>query len=739
MKYRKRGVSLSKKSYKRRTDASLCHLMSICGYSEHDVESMENDASMFQEVNQLLTSVKSLLVKKTMLTESVANEVSDASDGSIVEQSQESLTAQAVGQLIASEDDPTKDKNRRVCESILVSKIARDSYNEVVKTINKASDMGLKTYHQLRKNLPVVKCFKCTYDENNPQFLSGYDEVEDDMATNNLLEEENQRDNGIDSVQEVVCDGAIVPIQDCVDLILNRIKQIVSDVPGGTMEKALDGCFLVLCADGAVHSRLKQGDQNIITYSVTLSSRYLIEECYMLPSSGRNILPHVQLKAKENTKTIQSVLKERMTQIVNVKTNTPGLADCYIYDLADGKALYIILGHTHWSSARKPFLLCGCERGQSIGGSHRCHMHTDEEYIKLVQNSVEQWARRDELTEERREWGNDTPYDFKAHKEWCKDENSGASHFGSVPLDYSISQIRFDVMHGRGGVVKVVLKYLRNFFDGTPLAVNKFAAFLKKLPSWDGFVIDPWVTNDAMSHIKGRHAKSFIRYIPECVKVLRTISSSREISHFCMSLSAFSKMCTILGFVIIDDYDDALKMLPSDSEIVETSTKKDIAEAIISAYENAARTFYEEGVHSFLTRQTPGDKETFYSHTLFHYMPSIMRTTYERHGLGVGIFTMEGFEYKNFSSKQVVNNRTNGRAQLNITAQSLRVLQLQFDCDVHDVEKEKKRRSQRTKSEKKRKAVDTAIFEDIDNTITTSTVGGNDDAVEATTAHLELV
>ena len=66
-------------------------------------------------------------------------------------------------------------------------------------------------------------------------------------------------------------------------------------------------------------------------------------------------------------------------------------------------------------------------------------------------------------------------------------------------------------------------------------------------------------------------------------------------------------------------------------------------------------------------------------------------------------------------------------------------MQLQFDCDVHDVEKEKKRRSQRTKSEKKRKVVDTAIFEDIDNTITTSTVGGNDDAVEATTAHLELV
>ena len=76
--------------------------------------------------------------------------------------------------------------------------------------------------------------------------------------------------------------------------------------------------------------------------------------------------------------------------------------------------------------------------------------------------------------------GNDTPYDFEAHKEWCKDENSGVIHFCSIPLYYSISQIQFDVMHGRGGAVKVVLKYLCNFVDEIPLAVNKFAAFLKK-------------------------------------------------------------------------------------------------------------------------------------------------------------------------------------------------------------------------------------------------------------------
>ena len=147
--------------------------------------------------------------------------------------------------------------------------------------------------------MPVVKCFKCTYNNNNLQFLSGYNAVEDDMATNNFLEEVNQCDNAINSVQEVFFDGSIVSIQECVDLMSNGIKNIVRDIPGGSTEKALDGCFLVLCADAAMYSCLKQGDQNIITYSVTLSSRYLFDECYMLPSFGKNILLHVQLKEKK--------------------------------------------------------------------------------------------------------------------------------------------------------------------------------------------------------------------------------------------------------------------------------------------------------------------------------------------------------------------------------------------------------------------------------------------------------
>ena len=57
-------------------------------------------------------------------------------------------------------------------------------------------------------------------------------------------------------------------------------------------------------------------------------------------------------------------------------------------------------------------------------------------------------------------------------------------------------------------------------------------------------------------------------------------------------------------------------------------------------------------------------------------MPHIKRDTYNCHGLGPVIFTMEGFEYKNYTSKQVMRSRTNGRGIQ--CMQSLRVMQLLF-------------------------------------------------------------
>ena len=75
-----------------------------------------------------------------------------------------------------------------------------------------------------------------------------------------------------------------------------------------------------------------------------------------------------------------------------------------------------------------------------------------------------------------------------------------------------------------------------------------------------------------------------------------------------------------------------------------------------------------------MTNTSVRDEETFYVHALTNYIPGITRETYKRYKLGVEIFSMECFEYKNHTSKQVLNNRINGKIRSNIVLQSMRVL-----------------------------------------------------------------
>ena len=72
----------------------------------------------------------------------------------------------ALGEMIALDNDEgnnarksaeAKKESRMKLESILVSKMARDSYNLIVKTINCATDMGLRSYHLLSKDLPTTE------------------------------------------------------------------------------------------------------------------------------------------------------------------------------------------------------------------------------------------------------------------------------------------------------------------------------------------------------------------------------------------------------------------------------------------------------------------------------------------------------------------------------------------------------------------------------------------------------
>ena len=101
-----------------------------------------------------------------------------------------------------------------------------------------------------------------------------------------------------------------------------------------------------------------------------------------------------------------------------------------------------------------------------------------------------------------------------------------------------------------------------------------------------------------------------------------------------------------------------------------------------------------------------------------------MKETYERHGLGVGVFTMEGFEYKNYSSKQAVKNQTNKKKQYNSPKPpSVTVTVRLWLSWCRTWEKNRKRRDEKRKENRR----EIPIFDDVANSMTID--GQSDDVL----------
>ena len=84
-------------------------------------------------------------------------------------------------------------------------------------------------------------------------------------------------------------------------------------------------------------------------------------------------------------------------------------------------------------------------------------------------------------------------------------------------------------------------------------------------------------------------------------------------------------------------------------------------------YVNNVKKLYDIGADSFLTKSnTKGDNESFYFHVMRFYMPPIAKLTFERHKLGVGIFTMQGFELRNKESKNTLTRFSTKNQKTNI-------------------------------------------------------------------------
>jgi hypothetical protein len=101
----------------------------------------------------------------------------------------------------------------------------------------------------------------------------------------------------------------------------------------------------------------------------------------------------------------------------------------------------------------------------------------------------------------------------------------------------------------------------------------------------------------------------------------------------------------------------------------------------LTQFETDVREFVQLGRSSFLLEE---NDETFYLHTLCHYLPVHAKLTFQRHRLGLGIFTMQGFERRNKESKNCIKRfSTANRKSLSFLVNNIRRLMQVFLFEVN--------------------------------------------------------
>ena len=142
-----------------------------------------------------------------------------------------------------------------------------------------------------------------------------------------------------------------------------------------------------------------------------------------------------------------------------------------------------------------------------------------------------------------------------------------------------------------------------------------------------------WRLNKSFTSFIGKELLDFVKYIPSIIKLLKDNlgADSDDVKNICKGLRLWN---VTTPFFVISQIEDAAKY-----------------EAKLLDFEANLKLFYIIGAKTFFTKSTIGDEENFYSHYLRFYMLHIARELFESHVIGLGIFTMQGFERRNKESK----------------------------------------------------------------------------------------
>ena len=400
--------------------------------------------------------------------------------------------------------------------------------------------------------------------------------------------------------------------------------------------------------DGAEAMKSDNNSISVISYSSSMLTPRMIQSKEVRAGASFNILTWMQVIGKEELKVLQCTLKDYFEERRKYTDGTLQFADLpnskiYCYDVHDGKMLYLLLQHSMWNRKHHPFILCKCKRGEGVNSrDHQCDMWTDDNYMKS-------WERSDKrfLSKQSRA----PNYDVKLHRDWCDQQNHGVTHFGISPALLPVSTVRFDVFHLKCAITRMVMNHVRTLILKHSTATVK--AFTDNVLSsfWSNFHVYCWNNKLKFSKFQGNDLALFIVNINKVTRFLsEKLANTSEVTNLVGGLSCMPDLFQFMAISHIQNHETYMSKLV--------------------IFEESLKDFYEFGRNTYLS-----ENETFYSHCFRFYMPRIARTSYERHKVGLGIFSMQGFERRNKESKNALRRfATMNRGSPNLMVNNLKRL-----------------------------------------------------------------
>ena len=411
---------------------------------------------------------------------------------------------------------------------------------------------------------------------------------------------------------------------------------------GRRVDVEKDNVVVLDSIDGAEHIKSKTQITSVISFSSSFFCGSWINDHLLTAGASRSILTWQQLRGKETIYSMKPAVASYFEE-KKVLRESAEHRNCWFYDLHDGKMLYLLTQHAQWNRKENPFLLCNCSRGAGVrnNNNHVCTWLTHEEQIEKYNRSERRWnkKRNEPVPPSGKE------YTVRDHMDWVDSSNVGVSHFGIHPDLLPRDGLRFDTFHMKCAVTRKLMGFLRIFLLNQ--ATDVIESFSNDILGsfWKDYHLYVWNNKKNFSSFQGTELALFVANTNRIKEWFEeTFESTNEVEDTKNALQVWVELFKFLGTTYVED-GDCYKL----------EMKK---------FEENLQKFYDCGSRTFLSSKGSGDEETFYTHALRFYMPVIARMTFERHGVGVGIFNMQGFERRNKESKNIMSNHSNNKGNI---------------------------------------------------------------------------